>query len=124
MQFSLLFNDGTPKYLTSCNWKLISGVKVIDYTRQVCKYLMNTKKLSIEKHLYSVTFDGLTSTNGPEYYGVSFSFSKEKHLYSVTFDGLTSTNGPEYYGVSFSFSKGAKYYNIKYEIPKFLGKNY
>ncbi|RHZ80639.1 hypothetical protein Glove_134g248 [Diversispora epigaea] len=84
-------NNGTPKYLTSGNWEVVGGVKAVDYTLKLA-YFMSTEKSSIERHLYSVTLDGLTKT------------------------ALTNTDEAGYYEVS--FSKGAKYYNIKYEGPE------
>ncbi|CAG8586027.1 6513_t:CDS:10, partial [Diversispora eburnea] len=84
-------NNATPRYLTSGNWEVVGGVKAIDYTLQLV-YFMSTEKSSIERHLYSVSFDGLTKT------------------------ALTNTDEAGYYEVS--FSKGAKYYNIKYEGPE------
>ncbi|CAG8719862.1 35369_t:CDS:10 [Gigaspora margarita] len=79
-------NSSSPRYLTSGNWEVVDGVKAVDRKRELI-----TEKSSIERHLYSVSFDGKTRT------------------------ALTPTDETGYYAVD--FSTGAEYYNLKYEGP-------
>ncbi|CAG8607679.1 25771_t:CDS:10, partial [Gigaspora rosea] len=83
-------NSSSPRYLTSGNWEVVDGVKAVDRKRELI-YFLSTEKSSIERHLYSVSFDGKTRT------------------------ALTSTDETGYY--SADFSTGADYYNLKYEGP-------
>ncbi|CAG8532746.1 8338_t:CDS:10, partial [Scutellospora calospora] len=83
-------NSSTPQYLTSGNWEVVEGVKAVDRKRELI-YFISTEKSSIERHLYSVSFDGKTKT------------------------ALTQTTETGYYSVD--FSTGAEYYNLKYEGP-------
>ncbi|CAG8521784.1 4694_t:CDS:10, partial [Racocetra fulgida] len=78
--------SSSPRYLTSGNWEVVEGVKAVDRKRELI-----TEKSSMERHLYSVSFDGKTRT------------------------ALTPTNETAYYSVI--FSPGAEYYNLKYEGP-------
>ncbi|CAG8754538.1 8879_t:CDS:2, partial [Cetraspora pellucida] len=70
-------NSSSPRYLTSGNWEVVDGVKAVDRKRELI-YFLSTEKSSIERHLYSVSFDGktrtaLTPTDETAYYSVDFS---------------------------------------------------
>ncbi|CAG8545177.1 16226_t:CDS:10, partial [Racocetra persica] len=82
--------SSSPRYLTSGNWEVVDGVQAVDRKRELI-YFLSTEKSSMERHLYSVSFDGKTRT------------------------ALTPTDETAYYSVI--FSPGAEYYNLKYEGP-------
>ncbi|CAG8586218.1 1220_t:CDS:10 [Ambispora gerdemannii] len=77
-------------FLTSGEWEVVDGVEAIDYDNEIIYYI-STEKSSIERHIYSITFDGKHKT------------------------ALTDTSKPGHYSVD--FSPGTKYYNLKYEGP-------
>ncbi|CAG8577125.1 2910_t:CDS:10 [Paraglomus occultum] len=87
--FSPLQSD-KPTFLTSGNWEVVNGVTAIDHERRLI-YFVSTEKSSMERHLYSIKFDGTDKK------------------------ALTPTDQPGYY--SADFSPGCTYYSLQYEGP-------
>ncbi|CAB5379362.1 unnamed protein product [Rhizophagus irregularis] len=83
-------DSNTPKFLTSGEWEVDGRIQAVDYERELIYYI-STEKSSIERHLYSVDFNGKNRT------------------------ALTDINNEGFYSVS--FSPGAQYYNLNYEGP-------
>ncbi|KAI0897074.1 dipeptidyl peptidase IV N-terminal region-domain-containing protein [Annulohypoxylon nitens] len=74
--FSPLDTD-TPVMLTSGKWEVVSAPSAVDLKNNVA-YFVATKESSIQRHVYSVKFDGshlkeLTDISKEAYYDVSFS---------------------------------------------------
>ncbi|CAG8740910.1 3394_t:CDS:10, partial [Gigaspora margarita] len=90
-------NSSSPRHLTNSNWEVVDGVKDIGRKRELI-YFLSTEKSSIERHLYSVSFDRKTRT------------------------ALIPTDETGYYAVD--FSTGAEYYNLKYGGPDVPWQNF
>ncbi|KAJ2972319.1 hypothetical protein NUW58_g9208 [Xylaria curta] len=68
---------GEPTMLTSGNWEVVDAPSAVDLKNNIA-YFVATKESSIQRHIYSVKFDGsdlkaVTDTSKEGYYGASFS---------------------------------------------------
>ncbi|KAI2641201.1 dipeptidyl peptidase IV N-terminal region-domain-containing protein [Xylaria nigripes] len=66
-----------PIMLTSGDWEVVDGPSAVDLNKNIA-YFVATKESSIQRHVYSVKFDGsdlqaMTDTSQEGYYDVSFS---------------------------------------------------
>lgn len=66
-----------PVMLTSGNWEVVDGPSAVDLKNNIA-YFVATKESSIQRHIYSVKFDGsdlkvITDTSREGYYSASFS---------------------------------------------------
>jgi len=89
-------NSGTPRFLTSGNWEVTSGIKGID-TKKGIVYFEAANPSSIGRHLYSVPLPTDISST------------------AVDPTLLTDTSTPSYY--SSDFSPGAGFYVLNYRGP-------
>ncbi|KAI1338603.1 dipeptidyl peptidase IV N-terminal region-domain-containing protein [Xylariaceae sp. FL0016] len=74
--FSPLDTD-QPVMLTSGDWEVVGGPSAVDLKNNIA-YFVGTKESPIQRHVYSVKFDGsemaaITDTSKEGYYGASFS---------------------------------------------------
>ncbi|KAG9292736.1 hypothetical protein G9A89_008324 [Geosiphon pyriformis] len=87
--FSPLDSD-KPQWITGGDWEVVKAASTVDLDQEIVYYI-STEKSSIERHLYSIRFDGTNKT------------------------ALTPIDKPGYYSVD--FSPGKKYYHLKYKGP-------
>ncbi|GAW14526.1 hypothetical protein ANO14919_039290 [Xylariales sp. No.14919] len=78
-----------PVMLTSGNWEVVGGPSAVDLRNNVA-YFSATKESSIQRHIYSVKFDGsdlkaITDTSREGYY--SASFSRKAGYALITYQG-------------------------------------
>ncbi|KAI1819460.1 dipeptidyl peptidase IV N-terminal region-domain-containing protein [Xylaria intraflava] len=96
-----------PVMLTSGNWEVVDGPSAVDLKNNLV-YFIATKESSIQRHIYSVKFDGsdlkaMTDTSQESYYSASFSRKAGYALVSyegprVPFQKVISTpSNPETY---------------------------
>jgi dipeptidyl aminopeptidase len=78
-----------PVMLTSGNWEVVGGPSAVDLKNNIA-YFIATKESSIQRHVYSVKFDGsdlkaITDTSKEGYY--SASFSRKAGYALITYQG-------------------------------------
>ncbi|KAH9909265.1 dipeptidyl peptidase IV N-terminal region-domain-containing protein [Xylariomycetidae sp. FL2044] len=124
--FSPLDSD-TPVMLTSGKWEVVDAPSAVDLKKNLV-YFVATKESSIQRHIYSVKFDGsdmqpLTDTTKEGYYDVSFSSKAGYAL--VTYQGpgiptqkvVSTPSNPESYEDTIEENKPLADKAKKHELP-------
>nr|CAG8529769.1 15075_t:CDS:10 [Entrophospora candida] len=123
--FSTL-DSSKPQFLTSGEWEVVGKISAIDYSRELI-YFISTEQSSIERHLYSVSFDGknktaLTPLDKPGYYEVNF--SPKAQYYELKYQGpdvpwqKVKKIGDEKFEIVLESNDGLRELLSKYELPK------
>ncbi|KAI2640794.1 dipeptidyl peptidase IV N-terminal region-domain-containing protein [Hypomontagnella submonticulosa] len=124
--FSPMDSD-QPTMLTSGKWEVVSAPSAVDLKNNLA-YFVATKESSIQRHVYSVKFDGsdmkpLTNTSKEGYYDVSFSNKAGYAL--VTYKGpnvptqkvISTPSNTEAYEDVIEENKDLAEKARKYELP-------
>ncbi|KAI1498827.1 dipeptidyl peptidase IV N-terminal region-domain-containing protein [Biscogniauxia marginata] len=116
-----------PVMLTSGNWEVVSAPSAVDLKNNLA-YFVATKESSIQRHVYSVKFDGsdmkpITDTSKEGYYSASFSNKAGYAL--VTYSGpnvptqkvISTPSNPESYEHIIEENKDLANRAKRYELP-------